>query len=79
MNYYELDDKNISIVTEYIKGETLDNIKLLEDLPNKKKVSATIFKEHFDLDKIVNDIKFLEFDETKQNLKIFFLHLNLVH
>ena len=38
----------------------LDNIKLLEELPNKKKVSATIFKEHFNhLDDIVNDIKFL--------------------
>ncbi|MGN1336965.1 MAG: radical SAM protein [Candidatus Coprovivens sp.] len=38
----------------------LDNIKLLEDIPNKKKVSATIFKEHFEyLDEIVNDIKYL--------------------
>lgn len=37
----------------------LDNIKLLEDIPNRKKVSATIFKEHFDLDKIVKDIKYL--------------------
>jgi len=38
----------------------LENIKLLEDIPNKKKVSATIFKEHFDhLDEIVEDIKFL--------------------
>ncbi len=38
----------------------LDNIKLLEDIPNKKKVSCTIFKEHFDLDKIVDDIKYLD-------------------
>lgn len=38
----------------------LNNIKLLENLPNKKKVSATIFKEHFDLDKIVEDIKYLD-------------------
>ena len=38
----------------------LDNIKLLENIPNKKKVSATIFKEHFNhLDEIVDDIKFL--------------------
>ncbi len=38
----------------------LDNIELLRDIPNKKKVSATIFKEHYDhLDEIVNDIKFL--------------------
>ena len=45
-------------------GKTLDrileNIKLLSDIPNKKKVSATIFKEHFEhLDEIVEDIKFL--------------------
>ena len=38
----------------------LENIKLLENLPNKKKVSATIFKEHYKyIDEIVNDIKFL--------------------
>lgn len=38
----------------------LENIKLLEDIPNKKKVSATIFKEHYNhLDEIVNDIKYL--------------------
>lgn len=37
------------------------NIKLLEDIPNKKKVSATIFKEHYNkLDEIVSDIKYLE-------------------
>lgn len=38
----------------------LENIKLLENLPNKKKVSATIFKEHFDIDEIIKDIKFLD-------------------
>ena len=38
----------------------LENIKLLEDLPNKKKVSATIFKEHFDIDEIIKDIKYLD-------------------
>lgn len=38
----------------------LENIKLLENIPNKKKVSATIFKEHFNhLDDIIRDIKFL--------------------
>ncbi len=38
----------------------LENIKLLEDIPNKKKVSATIFKEHYNhLDEIIEDIKFL--------------------
>lgn len=39
----------------------LDNIKLLESIPNKKKVSATIFKEHYDkLDEMIEDIKYLE-------------------
>lgn len=38
----------------------LNNIKLLEDIPNKKKVSATIFKEHYNrIDEIIDDIKFL--------------------
>ena len=45
--------------------KTLDkiykNIKLLSDLPNHKKVSATIFKQHYDLlDEIVEDIKYLD-------------------
>ena len=39
----------------------LANIELLRDIPNKKKVSATIFKEHYDhLDEIVEDIKYLD-------------------
>lgn len=38
-----------------------DNIKLLNEIPNRKKVSATIFKEHYDkTDEIIEDIKFLE-------------------
>jgi uncharacterized protein len=38
----------------------LENIELLKDIPNKKKVSATIFKEHYEhLDEIVEDIRFL--------------------
>lgn len=38
----------------------LDNINLLKDIPNKKKVSSTIFKEHFEhIDEIINDIKYL--------------------
>ncbi|MBR6133292.1 MAG: radical SAM protein [Bacilli bacterium] len=41
-------------------NKILNNIKLLEGIPNKKKVSATIFKEHYDkLDEIINDIKYL--------------------
>lgn len=39
----------------------LENIKLLNEMPNRKKVSATIFKEHYDkTDEIIEDIKFLE-------------------
>ncbi len=41
-------------------NKILDNIKLLEDIPNKKKVSATIFKEHYKyIDDIIKDIKYL--------------------
>ena len=44
--------------------DTLDkifkNIELLEDIPNKKKVSSTIFKEHYNhIDEIIEDIKYL--------------------
>ena len=61
-------DLPLSLHDEYriTKGnkKTLDrilkNIELLRDIPNKKKVSATIFKEHFNhLDEIVEDIKYL--------------------
>lgn len=39
----------------------LKNIELLESLENKKKVSATIFKEHYDLlDEMIKDIKYLD-------------------
>ncbi len=39
----------------------LENIELLRDIPNNKKVSATIFKEHLQyLDDIVDDIKYLD-------------------
>lgn len=39
----------------------LENIRLLESIPNRKKVSATIFKEHYELvDQIVEDIRFLD-------------------
>lgn len=38
----------------------LKNIELFRDVPNKKKVSATIFKEHYEyIDEIIEDIKFL--------------------
>jgi uncharacterized protein len=39
----------------------LKNIELLRNIPNKKKVSATIFKEHFlRIDEIISDIKYLD-------------------
>ncbi len=39
----------------------LSNIKLLADIPNKKKVSATIFKEHYKyIDEIIKDVKYLD-------------------
>ncbi len=42
-------------------NKILDNIKLLENIPNKKKVSATIFKEHYKyIDEIIKDIKYLD-------------------
>ena len=57
----EIHDKyRVTKGNQKTKDIILDNIKCLESLPNKKKVSATIFKEHFDLDKIVEDIKYLD-------------------
>ena len=62
-------DLPLSLHNEYrvTKGgkETLNrilkNIELLKDIPNKKKVSATIFKEHYNhIDEIIEDIKFLD-------------------
>ena len=59
-------DLPFSLHDEYrvTKGnqKTLDqifkSIKLLEEIPNKKKVSSTLFKEHYDrIDEIVKDIK----------------------
>lgn len=45
-------------------GDTLDkilcNIALLEQIPNRKKVSATLFREHLDrLDELIDDIWYL--------------------
>ena len=41
-------------------GKIFENIELLRDIPNKKKVSATIFKEHYKyIDDIIKDIKYL--------------------
>ncbi len=61
-------DLPFSLHREYrvTKGgkDTLDkifkNIELLKDIPNKKKVSSTIFKEHYNhIDEIIEDIKYL--------------------
>ena len=39
----------------------LKNIELLNELPNKKKVSSTIFQEHYPyLEEIIEDIKYLD-------------------
>ncbi len=41
-------------------NKILENINLMKDIPNKKKVSATIFKEHYNhMDEIIKDIKYL--------------------
>ncbi|MBQ7668648.1 MAG: radical SAM protein [Clostridia bacterium] len=49
----------------------LENIKLLEYIPNNKKVSATIFKEHYEkIDEIISDIKFLH-ENTCLNMNDF--------
>ena len=46
-------------------NKILENIKLFNGLPNKRKVSATIFKEHYDrIDEIIKDIKFLSEETT---------------
>ena len=66
-------DLPLSLHDEYrvTKGnkKTLDkiisNVKLLNDLPNKRKVSATIFKEHYNrIDEIIDDIKWLDQNTT---------------
>lgn len=49
----------------------LKNVKLLEEIPNNKKVSATIFKEHYDrTDEIIKDIKYLD-EHTCLNMNDF--------
>lgn len=54
------DEYRITKGNEKTLDKILENIKLLENIPNKKKVSATIFKEHYKyIDDIINDIKYL--------------------
>lgn len=41
-------------------SKILSNVSLLRDIPNRKKVSSTIFAEHYEkIDEIIEDIKFL--------------------
>ena len=55
------DEYRITKGNQKTLGKILDNIELLRNIPNKKKVSATIFKEHYDhIDEIVEDIRFLQ-------------------
>lgn len=72
-------DLPLSMHDEYrvTKGEkgTLDtilkNVQLLSELPNRKKVSSTIFHEHFEkLDEIVRDIRYLD-EHTCLNMNDF--------
>lgn len=72
-------DLPFSLHEEYrvTKGnqKTLDkilmNVSLLEKIPNNKKVSATIFKEHYDkIDEIIQDIKYLD-ENTCLNMNDF--------
>ena len=54
------DEYRITKGNEKTLDKIMKNVELLKLIPNKKKVSATIFKEHFDrIDEIVEDIKFL--------------------
>jgi len=49
----------------------LKNVALFSELPNRKKVSSTIFKEHFEkIDEIVEDIKYLH-ENTCLNMNDF--------
>ena len=49
----------------------LKNIELLKDLPNHKKVSATIFKEHFErIDEMIENIKYF--------ISILFILINIL-
>ena len=54
------DEYRITKGNQKTLNRILDNVELLRDIPNKKKVSSTIFKEHYDrIDEIIDDIKFL--------------------
>lgn len=54
------DEYRVTKNGEHTLKKILDNIELLRNIPNRKKVSATIFKEHFErLDELKRDIVFL--------------------
>lgn len=66
----------------------LKNVELLAQLPNRKKVSSTIFQEHFQrLDEMVEDIKYLAENTCLdmyyqamnlpfQNIELYYVDLN---
>lgn len=55
------DEYRITKNKEKTLNKIINNIKLLEEIPNKKKVSATIFKQHYEkIDEIIEDIYFLD-------------------
>lgn len=55
------DEYRVSKGNQKTLEKILNNVKLLENIPNKKKVSATIFKEHFNkIDEMIEDIKYLD-------------------
>ena len=54
------DEYRVTKNGEKTLDKILSNLKLLENLPNHKKVSATIFKEHYDKkEEIISDIWYL--------------------
>ena len=55
------DEYRITKGNQKTLNKILENVKLLENIPNRKKVSATIFKEHYEkIDEMIEDIKYLE-------------------
>ena len=54
------DEYRVTKGNKKTSDKIFNNIKLLENIPNKKKVSSTIFKEHYNhIDEIIKDIKYL--------------------
>ena len=79
------DEYRVTKNNEKTLDRIIKNINLLANLPNHKKVSATIFKEHFDLEQIAKDIQYLHentcLDMNDFNFMIGFEYnsLNVLH